>query len=81
MTMEKPKREYNRAPRKYRRNELAGLTPVVMAELADISLSYAFKIQDGGVIPGIEVLERIAGVVSMSLEELVAELRRRQRAA
>jgi len=83
MTIEKQtqKRQYNRAPREYRANELRGFTPSVLAEMADISLSYAFKIQDGLQMPGLKVLERIAEVVGMSLEELIVELRRRQKAA
>ena len=61
--------------------ELEGFTCKVLSELADISISHAFRILDGQSMPGREALAKIAEVVGMTMDELHKELLSRQRAA
>lgn len=68
-------------PRTKHQLDLNGYTPKALSELADISISWAFRILDGEYMPGREVLARIADVVGMSMDELNQELLDRQRAA
>lgn len=60
---------------------LNGFTSKVISELADISISHAFRILDGQSMPGREALAKIAEIVGMSMDELNKELLSRQRAA
>jgi len=60
---------------------LNGFTSKVISELADISISGAFRILDGQRMPGREALAKIAEIVGMSMDELHKELLSRQRAA
>ena len=61
--------------------ELKGFTPKVLAELADISISGAYRILAGERMPGRDLLVRIANVVGMDMGELYEELLSRARAA
>jgi len=61
--------------------EIKGFTPMVLSELTDISISWAYRILVGEFMPGREVLAKIADVTGMSMDELNEELLSRQRAA
>jgi len=60
--------------------ELKGFTPKVLSEMADISISWAYRILDGEFMPGREVLAKIAEVTGMSMDELYKELESRKAA-
>ena len=61
--------------------ELNGFTCKVISELADISISHAFRILDGQSMPGRVALAKIAKVVGMSMDDLHKELLKRKCAA
>ena len=63
------------------RLELNGFTPLVLSDLGEISISHAYRILEGTRMPSVGVAERLAGLVGMSLDEFIKDLRRRQRAA
>jgi len=61
--------------------KLFGYTSKAVSELANISISGAYRILDGQRMPGREALAKIAKVVGKSMDELNEELKNRQRAA
>ena len=60
--------------------EIKGLTPKVLSELTDISISWAYRILAGENMLGREVLAKIADVTCMSMDELYSELESRKAA-
>ncbi len=60
--------------------ELKGYTPKVLSEMADISISGAYRILKGERMPGAAQLAKLADVVGMDMGELYAELLSRKAA-